>query len=158
MRTIYFDMDGTIADLYGVKNWLECLQSENTMPYEKAEPLCDMVALNKTLATLQAKGWKIGIISWLSKNSSKNYAKAVHLWKLAAQQGNADALLNLGIAYQEGGKGVNKNDAYAYVLFNEAASKNETASEKLQALESSMSVEEINKAQELSIEEVIGKK
>lgn len=77
MRTIYFDMDGTIADLYGVKNWLECLQSENTTPYEKAEPLCDMVALNKTLATLQAKGWKIGIISWLSKNSSKNYAKAV---------------------------------------------------------------------------------
>ena len=23
MKAIYFDMDGTIADLYGVENWLE---------------------------------------------------------------------------------------------------------------------------------------
>ena len=24
-RTIFFDMDGTIADLYGVENWLDFL-------------------------------------------------------------------------------------------------------------------------------------
>ena len=102
--------------------------------------------------------YNLGVSYWFGSGIAKNYAKAVNFWKLSAQQGNADALLNLGIAYQEGGKGVNKNDAYAYVLFNEAASKNETASEKLQKLESTMSVEEINKAQELSIEDVIGKR
>lgn len=26
-KTINFDMDGTIADLYGVENWLEYLQA-----------------------------------------------------------------------------------------------------------------------------------
>ena len=77
MRTIYFDMDGTIADLYGVENWLDDLRNERTRPYEKAETLCDMSTLNNLLERLQAKGWKIGIISWLSKNSSKEYAKAV---------------------------------------------------------------------------------
>lgn len=102
--------------------------------------------------------YNLGVSYWFGSGIAKNYAKAVNLWKLSAQQGNADALLNLGIAYQEGGKGVNKNEAYAYVLFNEAASTNETASEKLQTLENTMSVDEINKAQELSIEDVIGKK
>ena len=38
---IYFDMDGTIADLYGVENWLNDLRTERTTPYEIATPLCD---------------------------------------------------------------------------------------------------------------------
>ncbi len=101
--------------------------------------------------------YNLGVSYWFGSGIAKNYAKAVNLWKLSAQQGNADALLNLGIAYQEGGKGVNKNEAYAYVLFNEAAASNDTAREKLQALEGTMSVEEINQAQELSIEAIIGK-
>ena len=37
--TINFDMDGTIADLYGVENWLEYLIAENTFPYANARPL-----------------------------------------------------------------------------------------------------------------------
>ena len=36
---INFDMDGTIADLYGVENWLEHLINGNTFPYEMAKPL-----------------------------------------------------------------------------------------------------------------------
>ena len=27
MKAIYFDMDGTIADLYGYEGWLEMLQA-----------------------------------------------------------------------------------------------------------------------------------
>ena len=37
--TINFDMDGTIADLYGVENWLDYLIAEDTTPYTEAEPL-----------------------------------------------------------------------------------------------------------------------
>ena len=66
-RTIYFDMDGTIADLYGVANWLEYLIEENTLPYEVAKPLLRLSALAKILNRLQKEGFRIGIISWLCK-------------------------------------------------------------------------------------------
>lgn len=36
---ICFDMDGTIADLYGVENWFEYLTAENVKPYKIAKPL-----------------------------------------------------------------------------------------------------------------------
>ena len=35
-KVIVFDMDGTIADLYGVNGWLEMLNAENPKPYEIA--------------------------------------------------------------------------------------------------------------------------
>jgi len=83
-KAIYFDMDGTIANLYGVENWLENLRAESPMPYEKAAPLLQLNQLAKILNNLQKKGWSIGIVSWLSKNSSENYrlevAKAKNNW------------------------------------------------------------------------------
>ena len=30
--TIYFDMDGTLANFYGVENWLDYLENEDTTP------------------------------------------------------------------------------------------------------------------------------
>ena len=36
---IWLDMDGTIADLYAVENWLPMLQAHNPTPYEQAKPL-----------------------------------------------------------------------------------------------------------------------
>ena len=30
---VYLDMDGTIANFYGVPGWLEYLQAEDTTPY-----------------------------------------------------------------------------------------------------------------------------
>ena len=38
-KAIYFDMDGTIADLYGVDGWLDDLMNESTRPYAAAAPL-----------------------------------------------------------------------------------------------------------------------
>ena len=76
-RSINFDMDGTIADLYGVKDWLPLLRSENPTPYRVAIPMCDMTALNEVCELLRADGWEINIITWLSKNSSEEYKDAV---------------------------------------------------------------------------------
>lgn len=76
-KAIYFDMDGTLANLYGVENWLENLRAENPMPYEKAAPLLKLNQLARILNKLQKKGYRLGIISWLSKNSSENYDLAV---------------------------------------------------------------------------------
>lgn len=74
---ICFDMDGTIANLYGVENWLADLDNENTRPYEEAKVLLNMNSLAKRLNRLQAKGHKIVIISWLSKFGSDDYNEAV---------------------------------------------------------------------------------
>ena len=75
--TIYFDMDGTIADLYGVENWLDYLLASNTLPYEVAKPLLRLNALARILNRLQREGYHIGIISWLSKSGTDEYNNAV---------------------------------------------------------------------------------
>lgn len=73
MKAIYFDMDGTIANLYGVENWLDMLRSKNALPYESAAPLVRMSQLARLLNKLQAEGYIIGIISWLAKDSTETY-------------------------------------------------------------------------------------
>ena len=76
--TIWFDMDGTIADLYGVENWLPMLIDEDPTPYEIARPLVNLSRLARYLNRLQKKGFEIGIISWLSKSSTQEYDTAVN--------------------------------------------------------------------------------
>ena len=75
--TIFFDMDGTIADLYGVENWLQYLINFDAFPYENARPLIKLNALARILNRLQREGYKLGVISWLSKNSTADYDEAV---------------------------------------------------------------------------------
>ena len=75
--TIFFDMDGTIADLYGVENWLDYLIASDTLPYEIAKPLIRLNALARVLNRLQKQGYKIGVISWLAKNSNTAYDEKV---------------------------------------------------------------------------------
>ncbi len=76
-KTLVFDMDGTIADLYKVENWLEDLRSFNPRPYIVAKPMYDMKLLNGLLNELKASGWKVVVVSWLSKESTRAYDKEV---------------------------------------------------------------------------------
>lgn len=80
--TINFDMDGTIADLYGVENWLEYLLAEDTTPYAVATPLVRLATLARRLNTLQRNGYEIAVISWLSKSGSDEYNAKVTEVKL----------------------------------------------------------------------------
>lgn len=75
--TIYFDMDGTIANLYGVENWLEMLQAHDPTPYRVAAPMLNMSQLARRLNQLQNEGHRLGIISWLAKNSDPSYDEKV---------------------------------------------------------------------------------
>lgn len=77
MKAIYFDMDGTIANLYAVENWLEDLQNKNTRPYEQAKVMLKMNILARYLNKLQKEGYIIGIVSWLAKNSTQEYNERV---------------------------------------------------------------------------------
>lgn len=77
IKTIFFDMDGTIADLYGVENWLDYLINSDPSPYKNAKPLLNLNSLARILNRLRRTGYHIGIISWLSKNSTESYDEAV---------------------------------------------------------------------------------
>ena len=72
-KAIYFDMDGTIADLYSVENWLPMLQAHNPAPYEQAKVMVNMSYLARLLNSLQKQGYKIGVVSWRSKCSTPLY-------------------------------------------------------------------------------------
>lgn len=76
-RAIYFDMDGTIANLYAVNGWLDDLNNERTRPYKDARPMVNMNVLARRLNTLKRKGWTIGIVTWLSKNGTTAYNEEV---------------------------------------------------------------------------------
>lgn len=83
MKTLVFDMDGTIADLYGVENWLEDLRTENPRPYEIAKPLYNMPILNDIIRLLKIQGWRIVVTTWLAKGATKKYDALVREAKLA---------------------------------------------------------------------------
>jgi len=82
-KEINFDMDGTIADLYGVEGWLEYLMASDTTPYEVAKPLLNLSVLARMLNKLQRNGYKINVISWLCKCPDTEYNNRVTDVKLA---------------------------------------------------------------------------
>lgn len=83
MTKINFDMDGTIADLYGVEDWLPKLRASDPSPYADARPLVNLSYLARLLNQLLRSGCEINIISWLSKSGTPEYNEAVTEAKLA---------------------------------------------------------------------------
>lgn len=79
--TVWFDMDGTIADLYGVNNWLEDLETENAKPYKEADVMYDENELSDLFRELSKK-FNLGIISWGSKNASAEYLREIRKTKI----------------------------------------------------------------------------
>ena len=81
--TINFDLDGTIADLYGVDGWLEMLTvTYDETPYVIAKPLIRLCTFARMLNKLQRNGYKIAVVSWLAKGSNAEYDERVTNAKL----------------------------------------------------------------------------
>lgn len=81
-KIICFDMDGTIADLYGVEGWLKYIHEENPLPYVIARPMWNMGHLAAVLNKLIDEGWEVRVISWLAKDASAEYNDAVRTAKI----------------------------------------------------------------------------
>lgn len=81
-KMIVFDMDGTLANLYSVPNWLKLLQAYDPTPYIAAKPIYDAARLNRLISDLKSAGWRIAITSWLSKGSTPAYDAAVRKAKI----------------------------------------------------------------------------
>ena len=81
--TIYLDMDGTFANLYAVEGWLEMLNAMNPTPYAQAKPIVRMATLAYYINALRKCGFRVGVISWLSKGATCEYCEQVNTAKLA---------------------------------------------------------------------------
>ena len=82
-KYLVLDMDGTIADFYGVDGWqhyLDDLQDET--PYRIAQPIYNPNILNSVLLKLKSKGWTIIINSWLSKTKTEDFHQRIRQAKL----------------------------------------------------------------------------
>jgi len=76
---LLFDMDGTIADLYGEKNWLNDIQNERVTPYKNAKPMGLDKIKNEIIKLKEKMGERLEIVicTWLAKGSTPEYDKAV---------------------------------------------------------------------------------
>lgn len=69
--TVIFDMDGTIANTYAIKNWLEMLRAFDPTPYITARPMVDGLA--EAISFLRDNDITTKVVSWLSKESTPEY-------------------------------------------------------------------------------------
>ena len=113
IRQINFDMDGTIADLYGVEGWLADLINKSVRPYAEAKALLRLNTLARLLNKLQKKGYKLCIITWLAKNSDEEYdarvAETKRKWlakKIPSVKWDEIIIVKYGTPKQTLGKGI----------------------------------------------------
>ena len=77
MKNIYFDMDGTIANLYAVNGWLDDIRAERVRPYTEAKPMVNFSVLARVLNRLTRNGYSVNVISWTARGGSAEYNEAV---------------------------------------------------------------------------------
>lgn len=67
-KTVWFDMDGTLYDLYNIPDWLERLLSEDAPVFYDGRPMYDPYRINKAIKALVAHGWDVGVVTWAPKD------------------------------------------------------------------------------------------
>ena len=73
-KIIYFDMDGTLADLYSVDNVFKKLDTFNASPYVEDKPINKYIDM---LKEYKNNGYKIIILSCLSKITNNDYDRQI---------------------------------------------------------------------------------
>ena len=71
---VYLDMDGTIADLYGMKNWLEKLENEVKGLFLGCEPL---VSEEELEYIFPSETYELRICSMTPKDATEEYCQVV---------------------------------------------------------------------------------
>ena len=75
MKTVvYLDMDGTIANLYGIENWLARLRNEDSTIFTECETLISETAL---FELYPVEKYEIRILSMTPKKATKRYRMSV---------------------------------------------------------------------------------
>lgn len=81
-KKIFFDLDGTVYDLYGQKDWLPKIRNEESGVFTQKAFLVDYSMFIDKIATLTRKGFTFGVITWLPMNASPEYEEVCRLEKI----------------------------------------------------------------------------
>lgn len=72
---IYFDLDGTVYDLYNIENWELKLRSENADVFNEGNFIGDYAKFIAVCAELIKKGVQFGVITWLPMQATEEYER-----------------------------------------------------------------------------------
>ena len=71
---VFFDLDGTLFNLYGKTNWLEMLRTEQAGAFIGSFlPEIDLCEFYQTIERLSIYGIQFAVISWLPMQASPEY-------------------------------------------------------------------------------------
>lgn len=120
LPTIALDMDGTIAALYDVPNWLESITNNDATPYYKALELVDCDSLNDLVTLYKAFGGHVCIVSWLCKGELNTaYSSAIQAAKVLWLREHLPAIDDIRIVAYGTPKSTVVKDVRQTVLFDD---------------------------------------
>lgn len=70
---IYFDLDGTVYNLYGIENWEPKLRAENPDVFKEGDFIGNHEDFTDICGKLLKKGVQFGVITWLPMQASPEY-------------------------------------------------------------------------------------
>lgn len=71
-KTVWFDMDGTLYDLYNIPNWLERLEEKDEGVFYHGTMMYNPFRIEQAIDALIAHGWQVGVITWAPKGVEKD--------------------------------------------------------------------------------------
>lgn len=80
-KTITFDLDGTLYDLYNLPNWLPMIENEQPEVFTEGSDYVNIEDLKVLIADLQNLGWTVGITTWLPMKATEEYQRACEFAK-----------------------------------------------------------------------------
>lgn len=70
-KTIWFDMDGTLYDLYKIPGWLKALLDGDASIFNReGYARAHLTRIRSAIIALIAEGWEVGILTWAPKDIS----------------------------------------------------------------------------------------
>lgn len=122
--TVILDMDGTIADLYKVENWLGKIRNFDPTPYTEAALMVAGIA--EAVKAIREAGAEVKVVSWLSKETNSDFDKLVRKAKrdwLAEQGIEVDSVRCVPYGTQ---KAYYRNPENINILFDDNAEVRES--------------------------------
>lgn len=116
MKTkVYLDMDGTIADLYAIENWLDRLIKQDHTVFLEAKPV---ITQEQLLEEYPESEYEIVILSMTPKGASQEYCERVEASKDIWLDWHFPKLTER--IYMEYGHNKNQHDSHKAIIIDDS--------------------------------------